>query len=122
MWFDAYKALADIEAGGIGDFEGQPAATIATIATNEGQSSPHVAIVASVATPRPPKNDIADCTSTEDDMAAMADALRIHGPLSYGAAASLLGWGATRAWVAEARLRAAGLIRYDEIARACLAK
>jgi len=33
-----------------------------------------------------------------------------HGPQTYGAMASLMGWGATRAWLAEARLRAAGLI------------
>jgi len=33
-----------------------------------------------------------------------------NGPQTYGAMASLMGWGATRAWLAEARLRAAGLI------------
>lgn len=45
--------------------------------------------------------------------------LRRDGPRSYGAAASALGWGAGRAWQADARLRAAGLIRYDEFGRAC---
>ena len=38
------------------------------------------------------------------------DFLHIHGSTTYGAAATALGWGATRAWQAEARLRAAGLV------------
>ncbi|MGY6409898.1 MAG: DUF4326 domain-containing protein [Alkalilacustris sp.] len=33
-----------------------------------------------------------------------------HGPATVGAVGSALGWGATRAWQAEARLRAAGLV------------
>ena len=36
--------------------------------------------------------------------------LTLHGPATVGAAGSALGWGATRAWLAEARLRAAGQI------------
>jgi hypothetical protein len=44
------------------------------------------------------------------DAAAYLDFLRLHGPATYGAAASSLGWGATRAWQAEAALRAAGLV------------
>jgi hypothetical protein len=35
-------------------------------------------------------------------------ALTLHGPMTYGAAAVALGWGATRAWQAEARLVAEG--------------
>ena len=44
------------------------------------------------------------------DARAYLAKLKCDGPLTYGAAASLLGWGATRAWQAEARLRAAGLV------------
>jgi hypothetical protein len=44
------------------------------------------------------------------DAGAYLDFLRLHGPATYGAAASALGWGATRAWQAEAALRAAGLV------------
>lgn len=44
------------------------------------------------------------------DARAYLAMLTCDGPLTYGAAASLLGWGATRAWQAEARLRAARLV------------
>ena len=44
----------------------------------------------------------------EPDAGAYLDRLRLHGPATYGAMAHALGWGATRAWRAEARLRAAG--------------
>jgi hypothetical protein len=44
------------------------------------------------------------------DAGAYLDFLRQHGPATCGAAASSLGWGATRAWQAEARRRAAGLV------------
>jgi hypothetical protein len=43
--------------------------------------------------------------------------LRQHGPTTYGAAAAALGWGATRAWQAEAALRQASLIHIDKIGR-----
>ena len=54
------------------------------------------------------------------DPAALLALLRDRGPLSYGAAASALGWGATRAWLAEAELRAAGRIEHDRIGRAAI--
>lgn len=41
-------------------------------------------------------------------------------PMTYGSAAATLGWGATRAWQAEARLRAAGLLYFDKLGRAHL--
>jgi len=44
--------------------------------------------------------------------------LHREGPSTYGAAASSLGWGATRAWQAEARPRAAGTVRYDGLGKA----
>lgn len=44
------------------------------------------------------------------DARAYLAQLTRNGPQTYGAMASRMGWGATRAWLAEARLRAAGLI------------
>ena len=44
------------------------------------------------------------------DAAVYLGFLKEHGPQSYGAVARALGWGATRAWQAEAQLRAAGRI------------
>lgn len=54
------------------------------------------------------------------DPEAYARHLRDNGPSTYGAAAAELGWGATRAWQAEARLRAAGRIRFDHLGKAHL--
>lgn len=65
--------------------------------------------VAHVARPLPRKPEIAPRAS---DPEALLDFLHREGPHTYGAA-SALGWGATRAWQAEARLRADGLVRHD---------
>lgn len=54
----------------------------------------------------------------DPDLRAYLDLLREAGPQTYGAAASTLGWGATRAWRAEAKLRAAGLVHMGELGRA----
>jgi hypothetical protein len=50
----------------------------------------------------------------DPDAGAYLDRLRLHGPATYGAMASAMGWGATRAWQAEAKLRAAGFLRYHD--------
>lgn len=52
------------------------------------------------------------------DTWAYLDRLMQHGPATVGAAGSALGWGATRAWLAEARLRAAGLVTMESLGRA----
>jgi len=44
--------------------------------------------------------------------------LHRSGPQTYGEMASILGWGGTRAWQTEARLRAAGLVRYGALGKA----
>jgi hypothetical protein len=44
--------------------------------------------------------------------------LRSNGPATYGAMATSLGWGATRAWQAEARLRAMGCAVIDKSGKA----
>lgn len=63
--------------------------------------------------------------STGDSLAPDPDALlallRGRGPMSYGAAATALSWGATRAWQAEAALLAAGRVEHDRLGRAALA-
>ncbi len=56
-----------------------------------------------------------------DDARSLIDHLTASGPASYGAAASSLGWGATRAWVAEAELRAEGLVRLNHLGFMALA-
>lgn len=65
------------------------------------------------AEPEPARADGLDA-----DAGAYLDRLRVCGPATYGAMASTLGWGATRAWRAEAKLRAAGLVRMGELGRA----
>jgi len=56
--------------------------------------------------------------ATHPDAIELFTFLTAHGPHSYGAAAPALGWGATRAWAAEARLRAAGVIVHDGLGQA----
>lgn len=122
MWFDARAKLAEIA--------GQHPVTSATTATQAPAASPvsqvsrvsqapearkpvfRAATVAGVATPPrsklQPRSPVR-ADGLDPDAGAYLDRLRLHGPASYGAMASSLGWGATRAWQAEARLREAGL-------------
>ena len=60
----------------------------------------------------PPNNDL------PTDAQSYLNFLWQGGPITYGAAATKLDWPATRAWKAEARLRAAGLVDHDEQGRA----
>ena len=114
MWFDAQRALAELTGAESPVSEARPLATIATSATRAPEASPNVASVASVATSQPHKTaspPSARADGLHPDAAALFKFLGHEGPHTYGAAASRLGWGATRAWQAEARLRAAGLVR-----------
>jgi hypothetical protein len=54
----------------------------------------------------------------EADAGAYLDRLRIFGPATYGAMATAMGWGATRAWQAEAKLRALGLVQLCKLGQA----
>lgn len=110
MWFDAQAALAEIEAGGKLGFAPPSPATIATTATINPALLPFVADVAVVAVTQPQKLEI---TANASDPETYLAFLRSNGPATYGAMAVALGWGATRAWQAEARLRAAGMVRFD---------
>ena len=131
MWFDARAKLAEIA--------GQPPATSATPATQAPIARPvpqlsqvsqpleprkpafSVASVATVAAPPRSKPEImppARADGLDPDAGAYLNRLNLHGPATYGAMASAMGWGTTRAWRAEAKLRAAGLLVYDEAGRA----
>jgi hypothetical protein len=59
----------------------------------------------------------APCPALHHDAQTLLTHLEKSGPSSYGAAASDLGWGNTRAWQAEAELQAAGAIQRDPIGR-----
>lgn len=54
------------------------------------------------------------------DPEAYAEALRVHGPMTYGMAMRVLGWGGTRAGQAETALRAAGRVTLNQDGRAVL--
>ena len=75
---------------------------------------------ATIAPPRPEPDPAPPprADGLDPDAGAYLDRLRLHGPATYGAMASTLGWGATRAWRAEARLRAARLVEMDKLGRA----
>ena len=148
MWFDAQAALAEIEAGGNSDFDASPRANRAIRANPEGDAQPRLARLARLAPPTgqilktdfaPPPATSATITPVPRHFVAVVAAPRPqkletkpsasdpetylvflcgNGPCTYGAAAVALGWGATRAWQAEARLRAAGLALIDKSGRA----
>lgn len=121
MWFDAQRALAELEARESPGTGCAALATPATIATPTSETRPRVASVASVAThlaSKPESQSLARAEGLHPDAGALLDFLRRSGPHTYGAAAWRLGWGATRAWQAEARLRAAGLVTMGPLGQA----
>lgn len=115
MWFDVRKAVAEVAGGEMPAAVSAPATT-ATTATQRQATPPKVAIVANVAAPRLQNSK----EEAEADAGQLADLLAQSGPTTYGAAAAALGWGATRAWRAEAMLRAKGKVRFDVLGRATL--
>jgi hypothetical protein len=104
MWFDAYAVLAEIEKEGAADLHPP---RCAQSLTGPPEAAPRVAQVARVVRPPAQKLEIAFC---ESDSKTLLDLLQREGPQTYGAAAAALGWGASRAWRAEASLKAAGLV------------
>lgn len=144
MWFDARAALAEIRSEGsprairatraiqpVGPdlrIEGGGRAIRATRAIPEvpcrTNSTCRTGAASAPSLPTAPAED----TSGPDTIAARPKAepsdadtllahLRAHGPMSYGAAASSLGWGATRAWQAGDALRRSGRVRPDLFGR-----
>ena len=121
MWFDVRKALTEIRSGDKPSSASDAGATRATRATRAAECLPHVAQVARVARPQSSKPENGkEAYGLHPDADELLTFLLRKGPHSYGAAATSLGWAATRAWQAHARLRAAGLVWYDEIGRAVL--
>lgn len=121
MWFDARAKLAEIA--------GERTATFATTATqppavgpmsqmsqvSRHPETPEQAFLAvSVATPPRSKLQAVHPARADGlalDTGAYLDRLHLNGPATYGAMATTMGWGATRAWRTEAALRALGLVR-----------
>ena len=109
MWFDPYQASANIEG-----------AALAPSHRREDESPPAPVTPCRHVARRPPlAREITSCASDPDCLLAL---LQTAGPMPYGAAASSLGWGATRAWQAETKLRAAELVRIGEFGRMVLAE
>lgn len=61
-----------------------------------------------------------DTAAQRNDAEVYATAIRVHGPMSYGMAMRRLGWGGTRAGQAEAALKKAGRIAFNDNGRAYL--
>jgi hypothetical protein len=115
MWFDPDAKLSEIEVGSTAI----PATLAIPLLPNSG--------IAEIAV-QSPSNRVSCCPvaptlidqrsdGLSPDKGAYLNYLRIHGPATYGAMATAMGWGATRAWRAEAQLRALGLVRLGEFGR-----
>ena len=112
MWFDVSAAVAQLQATG----KNAPAVIRMT-----ERNRPKVAEIAEVAAPCGQNLESGPVTNTDGaypDAGKYLDFLRLHGPSTYGASATALGWGATRAWQAEAQLVAAGLVQHDNLGKA----
>lgn len=104
MKFDVQGALAEILPENI------TPATSAILATN----TPNVAEVARVAVKAVQTEDIMfDARAKPNDPEIYAEALRIHGPMSYGMAMRVLGWGGTRAGHAQDVLQRNGRVQLN---------
>ena len=115
MWFDVSAAVVQLQAMG----ESAPAVIRMT-----EKNAPKIAEIAEVAAPRAQNLKSSPVIKTDGpypDAGKYLDFLRLHGPSTYGASATALGWGATRAWQAEAQLVAAGLVQHDRLGKAVIA-
>src|SRR5690554_6627883 len=119
-WLQAAKQAIGADAGPEEPTQPRKKPVLSVLSVmSEGGTPDPAPRVASVATPpelkpAPP----AQADGLDPDAGAYLDRLRLHGPATYGAMAATLGWGATRAWQAEAKLRAAGLVHIGELGRA----
>jgi hypothetical protein len=132
MWFDPYAKLAEIAGQSLAAVAAQaPQAQAVSQKSRLSQRSeaPQAQAVsqksrlsqrseAPARNPRPP----ARADGLDPDAGAYLDRLRLHGPMTQGVAARAFCWGATRAWRAEATLRAAGAVTFDGCGRAVAAK
>ena len=115
MWFDVSAAVVQLQA------MGESAPPVIRMAE---MNAPKIAEIAEVAAPCPQilkPTSIARTDGLDANAGEYLDFLRLHGPSTYGASATALGWGATRAWQAEAQLVAAGLVQHDRLGKAAIA-
>lgn len=97
-------------------------ATVLDFLTGKPQREAAPAKPANVVDLRPDlrRNLKLDPVARPDDADRYAEALRLHGPASYGMMMRILGWGGTRAGQAETALREAGRIAFNGNGRAYL--
>lgn len=108
MWFDVSEAVVRLQS--VGDI----APEAIRMTENNALQIAEIAEVAGHAAPNAKSVPIARIDGPYPDAGKYLDFLHLHGPTTYGALATALGWGATRAWQAEAQLVAAGLVRHDK--------
>jgi hypothetical protein len=111
MWFDVSAAAVQLQAM----TENAPAVIRMT-----ENNRPKIAEIAEVAAHHAQNLKSSPVSKTDGpypDAGKYLDFLRLHRPSTYGASATALGWGATRAWQAEARLMAAGLVQYANLGK-----
>jgi hypothetical protein len=111
MWFDVSAAVVHLQSS-------DTATALIRMTENKAPQIAEVAGIAGHHAPNAKPAPIARADGLSPDAGEYLDFLHLHGPSTYGAFATALGWGATRAWQAEARLRAAGLVRYDGLGKA----
>jgi hypothetical protein len=118
MWFDVSAALVQLQA------VGESATAVIRMTERNGPKVAEVAEVAEVAGYYLQSLKSSPVTKTDGaypDAGKYLDFLHLHGPATYGASATALGWGATRAWQAEEQLVAAGLVLHDRLGKAVIA-
>lgn len=114
MWFDVPAAVMQLQA--IGD----NAPTVIRITERNAPKVAEIAEVAGLPAQNPKTVHVARTDGITPDARKYLDFLTLHGPSTYGASATALGWGATRVWQAEAQLRVAKLVRYDSLGKAVI--
>lgn len=110
MWFDVSAALQIVVAGR-GD---------AMPVTEYPIKVAEIAEVAEVPTQIPASKPDGGKNHSHTDAALFLDFLTLNGTSTYGAVATALAWGVTRAWQAEAHLHAAGLIIVTDTGRSTI--
>ena len=111
MWFDVSATLVSLQ-----ESELRPA--LSRMTENYAPQVAEVAEIAGQATQKAKPARRVRANGFDADDGAFLNYLHVHGPSSYGACATALGIGATRAWQSEAQLKAVGLVRLDGFGRA----
>lgn len=110
MWFDVSATLVSLQ-----ESELRPA--LSRMTENYAHQVAEVAEIAGQATKKAKPVEMVRADGLGQDDGAFLAFLHAHGPSTYGAIATLLGLGATRAWQAEARLKAGGLVCADVLGK-----